>query len=164
MKWIVGLLLLAFVGGFYWYESGSVKSSYVNGLPEYRSLPNRQYILEQDCYIFKLLGHNTDWPLVGTHDQVPDLPAEVSARNVGATFAGVRIIDVARVGSQFKLMSVRRDEARRGTTITFEILFADEADRMYPRLDAYYLLDHTPEAGGRPPTFLERAVVPRPVK
>jgi len=92
---------------------------------------------------------------------VPALPAEVDAKYIEAELPGVRILDIVRTGSRFKLVSVRRDESRSGTSITFEILFMDEADRKYPRLDAFYLLDHPEEKVGPVPMIREDYAVPR---
>jgi hypothetical protein len=160
-KWILALVAAVVVGAFVMWQRNSVKSSYVNGLPEYNRLPNQQFLFESDCYVFKFKNRQTDWPLVGTRAVVPELPAEVDEKNLGANYPSVRLLDVVRAGAAFKLVSVRRDEGRNGTHITFEILFLDEADRKYPRLDAFYLLDHTPEKNDAPPVFLERLVVPR---
>jgi hypothetical protein len=155
MKWILAALAVALVTVVGLSQRNAVKTSYVNGLPEYNALPNREYIFEHDCYIFKFKKRDTNWPLVGARRTVPQLPADVDEKNIGADFPDVRILDVVRTGARFKLVSVRRDVSRLGTSITFEILFMDEADRKYPRLDAYYLLDHEPEKKGAPPAFLE---------
>jgi len=152
---IVALVLLA-----RWQRNG-VKSSYVNGLAPYSQLPNREFIFEQDCYIFKLKDRATDWPLVGTHAVVAELPVEVSDKNAGADLPGIHVLGTVRIGALFRLVSVRHDESWQGSSITFEILFLDEAARKYPRLDAFYLIDHSPEKEGAAPKFLESFVVPR---
>ncbi len=162
MKWFLVALVLALVVLFVQHERSSIKSSYVNGLPQYSALPNHEYLFEQDCYIFKIADHDTDWPLVGSHLTVPGLPTEVAEKYIGTTVNGIRLLDIVHPGAGFKLVSVRRDEGRQGTSITFEVLFDEEALRKYPRLDVYYMLDHTPESEGRPPTFLPRYAVPQP--
>jgi hypothetical protein len=164
MKWFIAALVLGLATFFFVSQRNATKVAYVNGLPEYNRLPNQEFIFERDCYIFKFKERNSTWPLVAARDTVPALPAEVSEKNVGADLPDVRILDVVHAGARFKLVSVRRDENRAGTTITFEILFIDEAERKYPRLDAFYLLDHTPEKNGAPPVFIERYAVPRVVK
>jgi hypothetical protein len=78
----------------------------------------------------------------------------VSASHVGEDLPDVRILDVLHVGDHFKLVSVRKDESRTKTIITFEVLLADENTRKFPRLDAYWVLDHAPEATGKPPQFI----------
>jgi hypothetical protein len=161
MKWFLAAAAAILIATFVFWQRGAVKTAYVNGLPEYSSLPNKEFLFQTDCYIFKFKDRNTAWPLVGTHGTVPALPPEIDEKNIGADLPEVRIMDVVRTGARFKLVSVRRDQSRQGTFITFEILFMDEADRKYPRLDAFYLLDHTPEKNGAPPTFLESHVVPR---
>jgi hypothetical protein len=161
MKWFLAVLAVALIALVVGWQRNAVKSSYVNGLPAYSHLPNREFIFEQDCYIFKLKDQATDWPLVGTHANLPELPAEVSEKNVGLALPGVRILGTVSTGALVRLVSVRHDESRRGSSYTFELLFLDEAERKYPRLDAFYLLDHTPEKAGAAPTFLESYVVPR---
>ena len=91
---------------------------------------------------------------------VPALPAEVDRRHVGETIGDIKLIDIARTGSHFRIVSVRRDESHKGTEITFEVLFRDELDRAFPRVDCYYMLDHAPEAQGKAPSFLIRYAVP----
>jgi len=149
------------VAAFVYLQMHAVKTTYVNGLPPYTTLPGLEYIVERDCYVFKFKDHNTDWPLLGTQDSVPDLPAEVLASNVGADFPKVRILDVIHVGDHFRIASVRRDESRTATTVTFEVLLQDEASRKYPRLDAYWIMDHSPEKTGAAPRILGAFAVPQ---
>jgi len=92
---------------------------------------------------------------------VPELPPAFDPGNVGAELPGVRILDVARVGDRFKIVSVRQDTSRVGTATTFEILFLDESSRAYPRLDAFWILDHAPERAGRPPEMIPAYAIPR---
>jgi hypothetical protein len=146
-----------------------VKTSYVNGLAPYNRIPGKEYILEHDCYVFKIKDHDTSWPLIGA--KVPgtpadslNLPAEITEKSVGANLPNLRILDVVRSGARFKIVSVRRDEGRQGTHITFEILLLDEADRRYPRLDAFWIMDHSPEATGAPPRIIEDFAVVREKK
>lgn len=154
LKWIVGAIVAAFLVAFVIKQRDSVKTAYVNGLAPYESLPGRQYIFERDCYIFKFKARDSEFPLVGDSRVVPLLPSEVSEKYVGADLPGVRILDVCRVGDRFRIASVRRDTGRNFTHITFEILFLDEDARKYPRLDAYYIMDHSPEEEGRAPALL----------
>jgi hypothetical protein len=160
MKWILVALALALVGAFVVMQRRSVKTTYVNGLPPYTTLPGLEYIVERDCYVFKFKEHSSDWPLLGTRDTVPDLPAEVLASNVGAEFPSVRILDVIHVGDHFRIASVRRDESRTATTVTFEVLLQDEATRKYPRLDVFWIMDHSPEKTGAAPRILAAFAVP----
>lgn len=165
-KWIIGLIAIAAVVAIVIWQRGSTKTAYVNGLPEYTNLPNREYIFERDCYIFKLKKRDTSYPLVGANAPdlaayVPELPKEVRADFVGKELAGVRILDLVKAGSRFKIISVRREQTRENTTITFEVLMIDEADRRYPRLDAYYILDHSPESHGAAPKIIDGYAVER---
>jgi hypothetical protein len=154
MKWAFAAVVLAFAAFMVYLRLTSTKTMYVNGLAPYTSLPGRVYILERECYIFKFKHPNTDWPLIGAKDTVADLPSEVKASNVGMDLPNIRILDVLHVGDQFRIVSVRRDQAPKGTTITFEILLQDEATRKYPRLDAFWIMDHSPEATGGAPTIM----------
>jgi hypothetical protein len=150
----------AVVAAFAYMQLNSVKTTYVNGLAPYTALPGREFILERDCYVFKFKSRDTDWPLLGSREVVPDLPAEVSAANVGAEIHAIRILDVIHVGDHFRIASVRRDTGRSGTKITFEVLLSEEATRKYPRLDTYWIMDHSPEKEGSAPTFLPEYAVP----
>jgi hypothetical protein len=86
---------------------------------------------------------------------------EVDPKHLNADHPAGRIIDVVRTGSRFKLVSVRRDESRHGMSISFELLFVDEAERKYPRIDAYFIMDHSPEARGEAPSLLNAYAVER---
>ncbi len=165
-KWILALLALAAIGFFVWSQRNSTKTAYVNGLPAYNTLPGREYIFERDCYIFKFKRRDTTFPLVGANApdlaiSVPELPADVTPANLGRDFPDVRILDLVRTGDRVRLVSVRRDESHGHATITYELLFTDEAQRRYPRIDAFYLLDHSPEAQGAAPHLLEGYLVER---
>jgi hypothetical protein len=160
MKWLIAAAAAALIAVFVYLQLHSVKTSYINGLAPYTKLPGRGFILEQDCYIFKFKARDSDWPLIGSHEAVPELPEKVTAANIGADFPAVRILGVLGVGEHFRIASVRRDESRSGTTITFEIALPDEASRKYPRLDAFWIMDHTPEKNGGAPWILAHFAVP----
>jgi len=160
MKWALAAVVIVFAGFLIYLRLNSVKTMYVNGLPPYTTLPGREFILERECYIFKFKSQETDWPLLGAKDTVPDLPAEVTASNVGVEMPNVRILDVLHVGDHFRIISVRRDQAPGKTTISFEILLRDEEARKYPRLDAFWIMDHTPEKVGAAPTIMIAYAVP----
>ena len=160
-KWFLVVASALLVVAFVFWQRGSVKSSYVNGLEQYNKLPGREFIFQRDCYLFKLDAHPSDYPLVGARDTVPALPASVDDKLVGSNQPGVRLLDTVRTGSRFKIVSVRRDESRAGTDVTFEILFMDEAERKYPRLDAFFILDHSPEQTGAAPRVREDYAVAR---
>ena len=151
MKWLFAVLFAALLAGYVYWQRNSVKTSYVNGLAPYTNLPGRDFILERDCYIFKFKSRDSDWPLVGSHASVPELPAEVTLANVDKEFPDVRILGVLKVGDHFRIASVRRDQSRAETKITFEVALADESSRRYPRLDAYWITDHSPEKNGDAP-------------
>ncbi len=160
MKWLIAVIIAAALAGFAYLQFRSVKTTYVNGLAPYTTLPGREYVLQRDTYIFKFKTRDTDWPLIGSKDTVPDLPAEVKESNVGAEFPTVRILGALRVGDHFRIVSVRRDESRAGTQVTFEILLQDDATRPHPRLDAYWIMDHSPEKDGAAPKIMAGYAVP----
>jgi hypothetical protein len=160
MKWFLAAVGVAVVAAFAYLQLHSVKTVYVNGLAPYTTLPGREYVVEHDCYVFKFKAHDSDWPLLGARETVPDLPAEVSASLVGSDLPGVRILDVIHVGDHFRIASVRRDVSRSGTRMTFEILLSEESTRKYPRLDAYWIMDHSPEKDGAAPSILSSYAVP----
>jgi hypothetical protein len=154
MKWLLAAAFAALLVGYVYWQRQSVKTTYVNGLAPYTNLAGREFILEQDCYIFKLRAHDTSWPLLGAHETVPELPAQVKESDVGADLPGVRILGIVRTGDRFHLASVRRDESRAEKRVTFEIVLVDESTRPFPRLDAYVMLDHSPEKEGAAPRFM----------
>jgi hypothetical protein len=160
MKWILALIAVLLVAGYAYYRRDAVKTAYVNGLPAYNQLPGRQYILQRDCYVFSFTDRKSDWPFIGANATVPALPAVVEEKNIDSPQAGVRILDVARAGVRFKLVSVRRDESRQGTSFTFELLFLEDG-RKYLRVDAFYMLDHGPEKDGAAPAMREDYAVER---
>jgi hypothetical protein len=154
MKWLLAAVAAALLAGYVYWQRQSVKTTYVNGLAAYTGIAGREYILERDCYIFKFKAHDTSWPLLGAQTTAPELPAQVKESNVGAEFPAVRILGIVRTGDRFRIASVRRDTSRTEQRVTFEIVLVDESTRPYPRLDAYVMLDHTPEKSGAAPTFL----------
>jgi hypothetical protein len=160
MKWLLAVVATLAVTAIVYLRLHSTKTSYVNGLQPYVNLPNREFILEKDCYIFKFKSADTSWPLLGTNLTVPELPADVVPANVGADFPEVRILDVVRTGDRFRIASVRRDETKTKTTITFEVVLVDESTRKFPRVDAFYILDHSPENAGMAPNILPEVAIP----
>jgi hypothetical protein len=169
MKWILALVIAGLLAGFVCWQLNATKTTYINGLALYNQLPGREYIFERDCYLFKFKRHDTVWPLVGANVpgaamSVPELPTEVSPRYVGADLLAVRILDIAHTGDRFRIVSVRRDTSRRTTQITFEIVFLNVDARRYPRLDAFWIMDHRPERRGEAPAILPDYAVERVIK
>jgi hypothetical protein len=164
MKWLYALVAAALIaGGVLGYESWqrhSVKSAYVNGLPPYNQLRGLAFILEQDCYIFEFKSGEAMYPLLGSHETVPDLPVDVKQTNVGADFPKVRILGVIKTGDRFRIASVRQDTSRAGTVISFEIVLDNESSRAFFKLDTYWMMDHSPEKVGAAPTYLPSYAVP----
>lgn len=160
MRWLIAAAALAFVGFLFW-QSTTEKVTYVNGLPEYSSLPGREYFLERDCYLFKFKEKPSDWPLIGSHEGVPDLPNTVDPKFIGADLAKVKILDVIKSGTRFRIVSVRRTASRAKSSVSFEILLGDEVSFRYPRVDAFWILDHSPEANGKAPQVMADYAVPR---
>lgn len=166
MKWFLGLGAVAVIAAFIYYQTHSIKRSYVNGLPEYNKLPGQEYIFERPCYLFKSDSHPSQYPLVGANfpgvpTSVSSLPAEVSDQQIGTRHGDTRILGTVKMGDRFRIVSVRRDQSRAGVQMSFEILFTDEAERPYPRLDAYYIMKHDGDAEGKAPSILEEFAVPR---
>lgn len=164
MKWLYALVAAALIAGavfgYEYWQRHSVKSAYVNGLPPYNQLRGLAYILEQDCYIFEFKSGEAMYPLLGSHETVPDLPAEVKQTNVGADFPKVRILGVIKTGDRFRIASVRQDTSRAGTVISFEIVLDNESSRAFFKLDTYWMMDHSPEKVGAAPTYLASYAVP----
>jgi hypothetical protein len=161
MKWIIAAVAAIIFAGILYWQSQAAKVSYVNGLPAYSSLPGREYFLERDCYLFKFKKAGSDWPLIATRATVPALPESVDPRNIGADFPEVRILDVVKAGTRFRIVSVRRTESGASTSISFEILLGDEVSFKYPRVDAYWILDHSPERDGKAPRVMADYAAPR---
>lgn len=157
------LVLLAAVG-FGWLlfgPTGGVKRSYINGLEHFNQMPNREYILQRDAYIFKDDQRDSAYPYLATPAEYPGLPATVTADQIGARFGSLRILDTVAIGERFRVVSVRLDETKTSSEITYEVLLEDDAARAYPRLDAFFLLDSTHTDLTRPPAFLPRLVAER---
>lgn len=165
-KWIWATAAVVAIVVLVILQRGGTKTAYVNGLPEYNTLPGREYILERDCYVFKYRDKKTNFPLVGANapdlaNTVPELPKEVSETHVGEQNDRIRILDVVRTGTRFKIISVRRDQTREKTSISFEILLLTDEERKYPRLDADFILDHSPEKSGAAPSVITGYAVER---
>lgn len=157
MKWLILVVVLVVAAlGLRW-QMNTTKISYVNGLDQYADLPNREYILLTDCYVFA--WHEkiaTAYPLLGVNSpaaqaRVDALPREVLAANVGKELPGVRLMDAVPKGTRFRILSVRREESRRhGTVISYEIKFLDDVDRPYQRVDIRPILLPVAKAGAAP--------------
>lgn len=159
MKWliIVGAVVVAALG-LRW-QLNTTKISYVNGLDAYAHLPNQEFVLVKDCYVFAWRKHiDTAYPLLGvnapdTATSVAALPREVTAASLTkhADDTVVRLMDVIPQGTRFRLLSVRREESRRtGTLISYEIKFLDEVDRPYQRVDIRPILLPVAQPGDSP--------------
>jgi hypothetical protein len=165
-KWIIATACVALLGWFAWFQIHAVKISYVNGLDRYAHLPNQEYILEQDCYVFAWREHiDTAYPLLGVNApgvrvSVPALPREVTRANLGKDFPAVRLMDIIPKGTRFLVVSVRREEKRgHPTLISYEIKLLDQVDRPFLRVDIRPLL--LPVAvPGDPPKIDETVAVP----
>jgi hypothetical protein len=160
MRWFLAAAAIAFVAFLFWQSTGE-RVSYVNGLPEYNTLPGREYFLEHDCYLFKFKRENSDWPLIASRASVPALPETVDSKYVGAELPDVRILDLIKAGTRFRIVSVRKTASRTKSSISFEILLGDEVSFRYPRVDAYWILDHSPEKDGKAPRVMTDYAVPR---
>ncbi len=162
-KWPWILLTLAALA-FAWLlfgPTGGVKRSYINGLEHFNQMPNREFILQRDAYIFKDDRRDSAYPYIATAEEYPGLPATVSPAQHNTTHGSLRILDSVKIGTRFRLVSVRRDETKNSAEITYEILLENDAQRAYPRLDALFLLDPVHTDLTRPPLFLPRLVAER---
>jgi hypothetical protein len=166
-KWIIALVCVAAAGWFLWFQYNTTKISYVNGVPPYDVMPNREYVLQADCYVFAWLDHGksgTAFPLLGVNlpgarTSLDALPREVSTALVGKPQPLVRLMDAIPKGSRFRLLSVRREQSRQlGTVISYEIKFLDEVDRPYARVDVRPIL--LPASPGGLPQFDDAIAVP----
>ena len=159
MKWlIIAVVAVVAVLGVRW-QLNTTKISYVNGLDAYAHLPNQEYILVKDCYVFAWRNPiATAHPLLGVNapdaaTSVSALPREVSTASL-AKYAGdpvVRLMDVIPQGTRIRILSVRREESRRsGTLISYEIHFLDDVDRPYKRVDIRPILLPVAHPGDAP--------------
>lgn len=159
MKWLIIIAALIVAGlGLNW-QLNTTKISYVNGLDAYAHLPNQEFILVRDCYVFAWRQPiATAYPLLGTNaagapSSVAALPREVSTATLQAHADDpvVRLMDVIPQGTRFRLLSVRREESRRhAVVISYEIKFLDDVDRPYQRVDIRPILLATSQAGDAP--------------
>lgn len=159
MKWlIIAAVAILAAWGVAW-QLNTTKISYVNGLDAYAHLPNQEFILVRDCYVFawrKPIA--TAYPLLGVNspavaarvDALPE-PANATTMRQRAEDPVVRLMDVIPQGTRFRLLSVRREESRRaGTFISYEIKFLDDVDRPYQRVDIRPILLPVKKAGAAP--------------
>jgi hypothetical protein len=142
MKWLLAIGLVVLAGLGLWWQINTTKISYVNGLEAYADMPNREYILEHDCYVFALRQHiATAHPLLGVNapgvaTSLAALPREVSAGQLGKDFPLVRLMEIVPKGTRFRILSVRREESRRtGVFISYEITLLDDLTHPYQRID-----------------------------
>jgi len=142
MKWLIAIVGAALVGWFIWFQVNTTKISYVNGLAPYDVVPGREYILQQDCFVFADHAHPTSgFPLLGTNSpdartRIAALPEVATAEARGQTIASVRILDLIPRGTRFLITSVRREQSRRaGTVISYEAKFTDNVERPYQKVD-----------------------------
>ncbi len=142
MKWLLSVILVAIAVAAVWWQINTTKIAYVNGLDAYAAMPNKEYVLEKDCYVFALRKHiATAHPLLGLNapgvpTSCPDLPVEVTRANVGQVLPNVRLMDVIPHGTHFRILSVRSEQSRReGLFISYEITFLDDVERPYQRID-----------------------------
>jgi hypothetical protein len=165
MKWFLSILIVTTVALGIWWQTNTTKISYVNGLDRYADRPNREYILVRDCYIFAWKkGIDTANPLLGVNapevkQSVSALPKIVSQANIGKEMPLVRVMDVIPQGTRFRITSVRREESRSaGQLISYEIVFLDDTDRPYSRVDIRPTLIHGPGEGDPPEIDITIAV------
>lgn len=157
MKWLIAVVLVVLAGLGLWWQLNTTKISYVNGLERYAEMPNREYILEYDCYVFAWHKHiATAHPLLGVNapgarTSVAALPREVTRDNIDKVFPLVRLMDVIPKGTRFRILSVRREESRRiGVFISYEITLLDDLNHPYQRIDVRPILLPVTQPGDAP--------------
>ena len=159
MKWLLTLVAVIPVALAIRWQLNTTKISYVNGLDAYAHLPNQEFILVRDCYVFAWREPiATAYPLLGTNAtdvtaRVTALPTPVSADAMAAheDDPAVRLMDRIPQGTRFRLLSVRREENRQhGTFISYEIKFLDDITRPYQRVDIRPILLPVTQAGDAP--------------
>ena len=157
MKWLLSVVLVVVAGLALWWQMNTTKIAYVNGLEAYADWPNREYILEQDCYLFAWHKHiATAHPLLGVNapsvpTSVAALPREVTRENIGKAYPFVRLMDVVPKGTRFRILSVRSEESRRtGLFISYEITFLDDLVHPYQRVDIRPILFPVSRPGEAP--------------
>lgn len=157
MKWFIAIVGAVLVGWFIWFQVNTTKISYVNGLSPYDVVPGREYILQQDCFVFVDRDHpTTGFPLLGTNHRdartrVAGLPETASNDAVGKHFASVRILDVIPRGTRFLVTSVRREQSRHaGTVISYEAKLTDNIERAYQKVDLRPILLPVAQQGDVP--------------
>lgn len=168
MKWFLAAAAIMLAAWAVYWQSNTTKIAYVNGLDAYDHLPNQEFILVRDCYVFawrKPIA--TAYPLLGvnsgdvsaTVDALPDIVSH-SARSDHENDPVVRLMDIIPQGTRFRLLSVRREESRRhGTVISYEIKFLDDVTRPYQRIDIRPILLPT-NTDGAPPDIDPTIAVP----
>ena len=146
MKWLLSVTLVVIAVAAIWWQMNTTKIAYVNGLDAYAAMPNKEYVLEKDCYVFALRKHiATAHPLLGLNApdvaaRTADLPVEVTRANIGKVLPNIRIMDVIPKGTHFRILSVRSEISRStGLFISYEIAYLDEVDRPYPRTDLRFV-------------------------
>jgi hypothetical protein len=159
MKWILALGVVVIIALTIHWQLHTTKISYVNGLDAYAHLPNQEYILVQDCYVFAWKKPiETAYPLLGVNStavtaRTESLPIKVSTKAISSMQDDpvVRLMDVVNRGTRFRLLSVRREESRMaGTIISYEIKFLDDVVRPYQRIDIRPILLPAANAGDPP--------------
>ncbi len=161
LMWLGILVVLGLGGVIFFGAHGGSKHSYINGLPGFNEMPNREYITQKTAYVFKDDGRESSYPYIASVNERPELPGSSDNANVGMKIGSLRILDILPIGTRFRIISVRKDESSAETSITYEILLDRADEREYPRLDAYYIVDHGNGSTDTPPPVLGRFAAPR---
>lgn len=161
IKWLWIFIALALGAAVYLGTSDSTKRSYINGLPGFNQMPNREYIMQEAAYVFKDTDRDAPYPYISSPNERPGLPESVDQANVGKRFGSLRLLGTLPIGTRFRIVSVRKDETSDDASITYEILLEDPDAHQYPRLDAYFIVDHGDGSTDTPPPVLSRFAAPR---
>ena len=157
-KWLLGIVLVVLAVLGLWWQINTTKISYVNGLDRYAHLPNQEYVVVLDCYVFAWRSRDIDTahPLLGVNApgvaaNTPALPREVTRENIDKDLPVVRVMDVVPKGTRFRVLSVRREESRRkGMFISYEITLLDDLTHPYQRIDLRPILLPVAQPGDAP--------------
>lgn len=166
MKWLIAAAGAGLVVWFAWFQINTTKISYVNGLSPYDVVPGREYILQQDCFVFAdRVNPTSGFPLLGTNHRsartrVAALPEKAAPDLRNQDLGAVRILEIVPRGTRFLITSVRREQSRRaGTVISYEAKFMDGVERAFQKVDLRPLLLAT-GSDGQVPAVDETIAVP----
>jgi len=152
LKAINGLFL--FVATFLFQGCTSIKD--LSSQSPYAEWMGRQYVLEQDCYVFKV-NDNPSVPFVGR--DLYRLPADVAPQFVDEHSNEDKILGILQKGSKFTIVGIHEVRNIEGVVRDFEATFDEKTGRFHGAvLNVRFLTDWTKI----PPVFNETLAMPVP--